>query len=119
MYANSCRSLFKYQKSQQLISKLYPGCTSFVVDNMASKSIPKRRKEKNDAWSKDKLTWHIGGTFFDDDDSIRYFVYPELVNESANTIISQIHETLHDAKNRNVALEKVHFIFDNHTTQKV
>jgi len=86
---------------------------------MASKSTPKRRKEKNDAWSKDKLTWHIGGTFFDIDDSIRYFVYPELVNESANTIISQIHDTLHDAKARGIMLEKIHFIFDNHTTQKV
>ncbi len=86
---------------------------------MASKSTPKRRKEKNDAWSKDKLTWHIGGTFFDVDDSIRYFVYPELVNESANAIISQIHDSLYEAKTRGITLEKVHFIFDNHSTQKV
>ena len=56
----NARSLFVYQKSQQVISKTYPEYASLVIDNAASKVTPKRRKEKNDAWSKDKLTWHIG-----------------------------------------------------------
>jgi len=76
------------------------------------------RKEKSDAWSKDKLTVHIGGTFEDETDSIYYYLYPEIISESSNTILTQIHFTLLRLSQRSSQFEEITFIFDNHSTQK-
>jgi len=112
----NAKSLFSFQKSQQLLSKLYANKSSFVIDNASSKSIPKYRKEKSDAWSKDKLTVHIGGTFEDETDSV-YYLHPEIISESSNTILTQIHFTLLRLSQRSSQFEEITFIFDNHSTQ--
>jgi hypothetical protein len=100
------------------LSKLYARKNSFVIDNASSKSIPKYRKEKSDAWSKDKLTVHIGGTFEDETDSVLYYLYPEIISESSNTILTQIHFTLLRLSQRSSHFDEITFIFDNHSTQK-
>ena len=117
-HLQKARGVFCLQKRLQIESKLYHDRVSYVVDNVASKSLPKRRKEKLDAWSKDKLTIHIGGLFEDRDDTVHYSLYPELISESSNTILTQIHETLLSLKKKNKSVNVVSFIFDNHSTQK-
>jgi len=117
-HLKEARSLFTFQKNKQIETKLYPGKFSFVIDNAASKSLPKNRKEKSDAWSKDKLTVHIGGTFDDKTDSVYYYLYPELISESSNTILTQVHLTLSKIKEYKSAIDEITFIFDNHSTQK-
>ncbi len=112
------RGIFCLQKRLQNESKLYHDTASFVIDNVASKSLPKRKKEKLDAWSKEKLTFHIGGVFQDSDDTVHYSIYSELISESSNTILTQIHETLLSLKKKNKSVNVVTFIFDNHSTQK-
>ena len=93
-HLRKARAIFNTQKRLQIESKLYSDRVSYVIDIVASKSLPKRRKEKLDAWSKDKLTIHIGGLFEDRNDTIHYSLFPELISESSNTIITQIYETL-------------------------
>lgn len=60
----------------------------------------------------------IGGAFNDRDDSVRYFIYPELINECANTIITQIDSLLRHTIDRQLPLHEIVFVFDNHATQK-
>lgn len=101
----------------RLGSKNNPQFVSFVVDNMASKMLPKRRRETTDAWSRDKLIVHLGGVYDDKTDSAYYYIYPETVSEDTNTILTQCHKALlrHIEKSK---LQDVVFIFDNHSTQK-
>lgn len=46
-----------------------------------------------------------------------YYFFPELISESANTILTQLHDTL-IRKSTNEKLKVVHIVFDNHSTQK-
>ena len=85
---------------------------------MASKNIPKFRKEKADAWSKDKLTIHLGGSYYYKEDTVEYLLYPELVSESSNTILTQIDSILRRLVEKKAKLHETVFIFDNHSTQK-
>ena len=117
-HQNRASALFKFGKSCQAQSTVYEEEASLVIDKMASKSIPKYRKEKCDAWSKDKLAIHFEATYFDHFSTIRYYVYPELVNESANTIISQLADSLLRLKTSKPTLKNVTITFDNHATQK-
>lgn len=118
IHCRQARDLFDLSESFRVRAKNYKHVYSYVVDNMASKNIPKYKKEKADAWSKDKLTLHLGGTYSDKDDSVHYYVYPELINESANTILSQIDAILHRDFQRAPLVGYVAFTFDNHNTQK-
>jgi hypothetical protein len=99
-------------------SKAFPNYCSFVVDNMASKVIPKRRRESLDTWSKDKLILHLGGVYDDSTDCASYFLYPEMLSEDVNTILTQCHLTLLRRVQAQQELFEVVFIFDNHSTQK-
>src|SRR5687768_1816610 len=58
--AKSMRSL-----ADQLMqrSKYFPFSSVWILDHMASKKIPKYKKETLDSWSKDKLTVHITGSY--------------------------------------------------------
>jgi hypothetical protein len=111
-------AVFKFQEAYRIRSKNYPNTQAILIDNMASKNIPKYRKEKADAWSKDKLTVHLGGSYSYNDDTVNYLLYPELANESANTILTQIDLILRNLRSREKQLHEVVFIFDNHSTQK-
>lgn len=85
---------------------------------MASKTIPKYRKESLEFWSKEKLTLHIGGTYIDSIDHVKYFIYPETISESSNTIISQIYNALMEIERQQLVKKMIIFVFDNHSTQK-
>jgi len=110
--------LFVISKNAQTRSKVFSQQASIVIDNMASKAIPKRKKECADAWSKDKLTLHIGATFFDHENKAHYFIYPELLSESSNTITSQLASSLKYLKKSKPNASVVTITFDNHSTQK-
>jgi len=84
------RSVFKLTDILHFRSKCYNQVHTWYLDHMASKAIPKFRKEKADIWSKDHLVIHLAGAYCSKDDTVHYSIYPELVSEQANTIISQI-----------------------------
>ncbi|MGZ4851146.1 MAG: hypothetical protein ACXV2C_07185 [Candidatus Bathyarchaeia archaeon] len=57
VHLQQARSLYDFQETFRTRSKNYKHVHCYVIDNMASKSIPKFRKERADAWSKDKITY--------------------------------------------------------------
>jgi len=117
-HIENAHKVFEVSKLAHAHAAIYAEEAAIVVDNMASKSIPKFKKEKSDSWSKDKLTLHIGGTHFDHSGDIKYYIYPELISESANTITSQLADSLLILKNSKPSLKVVTITFDNHSTQK-
>ncbi len=91
----------------------------WYLDHMASKALPKFRKEKADAWAKDHLTIHLAGQLNSKEETVHYSIYPELITEQANIIILQIDKILQQLTEemRTQATELV-FLMDNHFTQK-
>ena len=85
---------------------------------MSSKPIPKFRKEKANVWSKDHLQLHLAGLYRSKDDTVHYSIYPELISEQANTILTQIDQVLRDLREKERKVSEVIFIMDNHNTQK-
>jgi hypothetical protein len=51
--------------AEQLMTKsqLFACTSTWILDHMASKKIPKHKKETLDTWSKDRLTVHIAGNY--------------------------------------------------------
>ena len=117
-HLGEAKSVFDFQQTYRTRAKNYANVHAFVIDNMASKNIPKFRKEKADAWSKDKLTIHLGGSYCYKEDTIEYLLYPELVSESSNTILTQIDSLLRKLAEKKAKLHEIVFVFDNHSTQK-
>lgn len=117
-HLKQARDIFELHKNAHARAPVFAEEASIVVDNMASKVLPKFRKEKSDTWSKQKLVVHIGGTHFDHNSEVHYYIYPEIISESANTIISQLEDSLRKLKGWKPKLQNVTITFDNHSTQK-
>lgn len=117
-HLKNARAVFDVHKQSHARAPIYEEEGSLVIDNMASKTIPKFRKEKSDSWSKQKLVLHIGGTHFDHNSEVHYFIYPEIISESANTIVSQLADSLKKLKETKQKIANVTITFDNHSTQK-
>ena len=116
-HRNNARELFELQKKIQARSITFSEEGSLVVDNMASKSIPKHRRDKSDAWSKDKLTLILGVLIMTIIQQL-IILFILIFNQSANTIISQLADSLKRLKLSKPSIQRVTISFDNHATQK-
>ena len=70
------------------------------------------------AWSQQHMVIHLGGTFCDFDDSKHYYLYPDVISESTNTILTQIVLTMNYTLTHCPEKTRINFVFDNHSTQK-
>ena len=102
----------------EIQTRIYPEQLSWVIDNMATRAIPKYFKETCDAWSQDRLAIHAGGTYWDTNGSVEYYLYPEVISENSNTIITQIYDNLIEGLKQRPHAKNFFVIFDNHSTQK-
>jgi hypothetical protein len=59
-HLKNAKSLAECAKNLELQTLLYPTCLSFVIDNMATRYIPKLFKETSSSWSLEKLGIHAG-----------------------------------------------------------
>lgn len=110
--------MYKETDKLHFRSKCNQKAHCWYLDHMASKPIPKFRKEKADMWAKDHLLLHLAGAFRSRDDAIHYAIYPEMVSEQGNTILTQIDNILRKARENQLWLHETSFIMDNHKTQK-
>ena len=117
-HQTQAKELFKLGKTFKARANIWGEEGSLIIDNMALKSLPKYRKDILDAWSKDKLIILLGGTYFDHSSTVQYYVYPELFNESANTILTQLSDSLFRLKVAKPFIKRITITFDNHATQK-
>jgi hypothetical protein len=69
-------------------------------------------------WSKDHLQLHLAGALCSKEDTVHYSIYPELLSEQANTIITQMDNILRSLQDRQLKFSEVIFIMDNHNTHK-
>lgn len=58
----------KFYKRSQMFGHVH----MWFLDHMASKKIPKYKKETQDSWSKDHLTIHLAGELCGKDNTVHY-----------------------------------------------
>jgi hypothetical protein len=117
-HIQEARDMFQIGETLHFRAKCFPESNTYYLDHMASKPIPKHRKDTAEAWSKDHLVLHLAGSYMSKTDAVHYSVYPELVSEQANTIITQIDAIIKASRTKQIQLKQTNFIMDNHATQK-
>ena len=83
-HLRQAREVFCLSMDSRLRAKNIRQYSSFVIDNMSSKVLPKRRKETCDAWAEDRMVVHLGGVYEDKTDNAFYSLYPEIIAENTD-----------------------------------